>query len=292
MSAILYKPCRAASRVRAARAWALMVAALTPLAAAAHDFWIQPDQFFLAGAADSAATLMLRLDVGHGPERQQSAIAAARIKRFDRLTPDGQVLDIRASVRPEQGAGPQPLPAGQPGMHLLVLESDDQARSYLPAGRFNAYLRDEGLALALSHRIAQRRMDDDGAERYSRVAKALIEVGTPGAGEQRQSTAVLGLPLELVLERSPSLASPDAVLPVRVWYEGRPLAGALVKLTNLAHDAAPVEVRLTGVDGRVNFTMPRRGSCLMTVTWTKPVQRGDGIDFDTVFSSLSFGVPQ
>ncbi len=37
--------------------------------------------------------------------------------------------------------------------------------------------------------------------------------------------------------------------------------------------------------------MPGGGAWLLNVVWTKPVQQADGIDFETVFSSLSFGVP-
>ena len=79
------------------------------------------------------------------------------------------------------------------------------------------------------------------------------------------------------------------VSPVRVFYENRPLAGALVKLTNLKDDATPFEVHLTGEDGRASFAMPTSGAWLLNVIWTKALPRTDEADFETVFSSLSFG---
>jgi hypothetical protein len=35
--------------------------------------------------------------------------------------------------------------------------------------------------------------------------------------------------------------------------------------------------------------MPRSGSWLLNVIWTKPLAASDETDFETVFSSLSFG---
>jgi hypothetical protein len=82
-----------------------------------------------------------------------------------------------------------------------------------------------------------------------------------------------------------------ATLPVVVIYEGRPLAGALVKLTNLEHDATPLELHLTDHAGRATFTMHRSGTWLLNVIWTRPPASSRDSDFETIFSSLSFGFP-
>jgi uncharacterized GH25 family protein len=97
--------------------------------------------------------------------------------------------------------------------------------------------------------------------------------------------------LEIVPEVSPYTQPRPASLPVRVMYEGRPLAGALIKLTNLAHDAAPLETHLTDQVGRATFTMPGTGTWLLNVIWTKVLPSSRETDFETVFSSLSFGFP-
>jgi uncharacterized GH25 family protein len=94
-----------------------------------------------------------------------------------------------------------------------------------------------------------------------------------------------------VPEANPYGVPRSASLPVRVIYAGHPLAGALVKLTDLNNDASPFEVHLTDHDGRANFTMPNAGSWLLNVIWTKVLPGSEETDFDTVFSSLSFGFP-
>jgi uncharacterized GH25 family protein len=261
----------------------LVFASFTALPAGAHDFWIQPDNFLAASGGLASFTLQ----VGHGPDRQRSAIPLRRIRRFAALTPRGQMVDLleTLSLGEENQDGSYRLQSQ--GAHLLFLETDNRAQSHLPALRFNEYLRAEGLVPALKHRADRQLMNEDGSERYSRMAKALIQVGSGG---QDQATKALGLRLEIILDRSPDTEPRSAVLPIHVVYEDRPLAGGLVKLTDLDHDAAPLETQLTDAAGRANFTMPNGGKWLLNVVWTKPVRTSDGIDFETIFSSLSFGV--
>ncbi|HMA52268.1 MAG TPA: DUF4198 domain-containing protein [Magnetospirillaceae bacterium] len=195
--------------------------------------------------------------VGHGPYRQISPIPPSRITRFETIGPAN-------------------------GPHLLVLETDDKAQSHLPAIRFNDYLQSEGLTPALEERQRTGRGNRDGSERYSRRAKALIGAG-PG---DALFTKRFGLTLEIVPERSAS------ALPVQIFYKDQPLAGALVKLTDLDHDEQPFETHRTDQDGRASFTLPAKGSWLLNVIWTEALGPAAETDFATVFSSLSFTFPE
>ena len=252
----------------------------------AHDFWVQPASYWVAPGMDSPFTLQ----VGHGPFRQRSLIPLSRILRFEALGPD----ESRANLRPRLQLGGRvsdgALEFATQGTYVLVLQTDARAYSLLPAIRFNDYLRYEGLTPALDYRQRTHRMTMDGSENYSRQAKALIQVGSP-AGPQPQVTKPVGLVLEIVPEINPYALPRPKRLPVYVLYEGRRLTGALVMLTNLEHDANPVEVHLTDRNGEVEFTMPQSGKWLLNVIWTKVAPRTWDSDFETVFSSLSFGFP-
>jgi uncharacterized GH25 family protein len=92
-----------------------------------------------------------------------------------------------------------------------------------------------------------------------------------------------------VPEANPYALPQPPELPVRILYEGRPLTGALVKLTNLDDDATPFETHLTDRDGRASFAMPNSGAWLVNVIWTKALPQTEETDFETIFSSLSFG---
>jgi len=76
---------------------------------------------------------------------------------------------------------------------------------------------------------------------------------------------------------------------VHVLYHGRPLSGALVKLTNLGHDADPVETYVTDEKGRAVFNAPHCGDWLLNVIWTQVASASSDTDFQTTFSSLNFG---
>jgi uncharacterized GH25 family protein len=74
-------------------------------------------------------------------------------------------------------------------------------------------------------------------------------------------------------------------------FEGQPLAGALVKFTRLENDAEPVATQVTDDAGRARFAMPTEGSWLVNVIWTKVLTASSETDFETTFSSLTFGFP-
>ena len=253
----------------------------------AHDFWVQPSEYWLTPQVVTPITLQ----AGHGPSRQRSPIPLRRITRFEAITPAGTTIDLRNDLHLGGDSKDGEFQFQDPGVYVLVLETDDQAHSRLPASRFNEYLKVEGLTPAVKERQRTHHMDADGIERYSRRAKSIVQVGSPGVGSQAQVTKPLGLLLEIVPERSPYAEPRPAIFPVRVIYEGRPLAGALVKLTNLDHDAAPLEMQLTNDAGQASFTTPRNGAWLLNVVWTKPLLNSPDADFETIFSSLSFGFP-
>jgi uncharacterized GH25 family protein len=252
--------------------------------AAAHDFWLQPSEYWI----DPNTIVAMTLQVGHGPFRQRSPIPAQRITRFQAVGPDGSTTEMTPRLHIGQPDEDGDLRFENAGVYVLVLQTDDRAQTHLPSIRFNDYLKAEGLTPALEQRARLHQTDADASERYSRCAKSLVRVrGSSAAG--RQATAPLGLPLEIVPEVNPYQSPRAASLPIRVLYFGQPLSGALVKLTHLEHDAEPVEVHLTDGEGHAQFMMPESGTWLLNVIWTKVSGPSDETDFETVFSSLSFG---
>jgi uncharacterized GH25 family protein len=253
--------------------------------ALAHDFWLQPAEFWTTPNVVTTMTLQ----VGHGPYRQRSPIPASRIIRFEAVVPGGAAVDLHERLKLGGANEDADFRLAIPGTHILVLQTDDRAQTHLPSIRFNDYLNVEGLTPALEQRARLHRMDADGSERYSRCAKSIVQVGRPDAGARDRVTQPVGLPLEIVPEASPYAVPRPATLPVHVIFAGHPLAGALVKLTDLKNDAAPFEMHVTDREGRAVFSMPGSGTWLLNVIWTRALPRSAETDFETVFSSLSFG---
>ena len=170
---------------------------------------------------------------------------------------------------------------------MIVLETT-RAQSTLPSIRFNDYIKVEGMTPAIEQRARLRQGDRDGREQYSRRAKALVQVGDLTA-DQAHVTRPVGLTLEIVPQKSPYALTPGEMLPVQILYEGKPLAAATVKLNNLDFDMKPFATHLTDAAGRTAFDVPRRGKWQLNVIWTKPLANNPAADFDTTFSSLTFG---
>ena len=265
------------------KAMAATAAIAMAIPAAAHDFWLQPRGYRFAAPAAVPFSIL----VGHGAARQPWAVDSDRVLIFRSYGPDG-VRDHRGDIAQQEHGGAGVLRLAKPGSYVAVFQSSP-AESDLPALRFNDYLAEEGLTPAIEARKAAGTTGRDGRELYSRRAKTLIRVGDAPPATRSYVTRKLGLLLELVPEKDPYALAPGEALPVRVFYRNQPLAGALVKLTNLEFDAKPLSVQRSDAQGRVSFAVPRTGSWLVNVIWTAPVKGNPRADFVTTFSSLSFG---
>ncbi len=249
--------------------------------ALAHDFWIQPLRF----QVEPGTALPVTFQVGHGKFRE-------RWSNNDRITLLGDFFersrrDRRGDLR---SSGPADFVTrfAPAGLHVLGMQTS-YAFSQLPGVRFNDYAKEEGLALILAARERARTTRKPGRERYSRRAKALIQVGRQSASGQTLATKPIGLKLEIVPDRNPYALDSTRMLPVHVLYNGRRLPNATVKLTNLRSDERPVAIAVTNRLGQARFRVPASGEWLLNVVWGEPVRNDPRVDFDTTFSSLTFG---
>lgn len=261
----------------------LIISSLTLLAApvAAHDVWLQPMRFQIAPNAPLGATFL----IGHAEYRDRWSNNDRIIQLNDIYT--GGKLDRRSDLQ-NGGAFDFVSRLTVPGIHVLAMQSN-YAFSELPAIRFNDYAKAEGLALILAARQRSGATQAPGRERYSRRAKSLIQVGPQTAANQQIATRPIGLKLEIVPDRNPYALNASRMLPVHVLYNGERLANATVMLTDVGHDSKPVSVAITDRAGRANFRIPVSGNWLLNVIWSEPLAGDPKFDFDTTFSSLTFG---
>lgn len=250
----------------------------------AHDFWVQPAQYWV----QPGDVVPVTLQVGDEPSQQRSNIPLRRITRFASIAPTGGSTDRSGDLRLRGPEHDGELRFREQGTHIVILETDNRAQSHLPADRFNAYLLEEGLTPAIEHRQRTGRTGAAGLERYSRRTKAIVQVGPSVSGDTSIARPV-GLSLELVPETNPYARSRPAQLVVRVVHEGQALPGALAKLIDLQRRLVVVEEQRSDANGRVRFAMPDSGAWLVSVTWTQPLPASEGFDFETTFSTLSFG---
>ena len=250
----------------------------------AHDFWIEPSAF----ALETGEVAKLHLRVGEGFDGEPVPRDAARIHGFVAVGPHETKAVLGRDG--EDPAGLVRLDAA--GVWAVGYESRPSTVELDPVA-FERYLREEGLDGAIAERSARGERQQPGRERFARSVKTLLVVG----GTQDDGWArPVGLPLEIIPERSPFRSWRDG-LPVRVLYQGRPLANALVNgvgidFKNCDQRAASgskicdaVSSR-TDPDGRV--VLPSRpGIWLVTAVHIVRATSRDA-DWESTWTSLTF----
>jgi len=261
-----------------------LLAALTARPAAGHDFWLEPSRF--EPAAGELVTVGLRVgepwtDGGAAdPAGEPVARDPQRIESFALVGPAGE-----EPVAGRDGADPAGLlrpPA--PGRYTVVYRSHPTPVT-LDAQRFEAYLAEEGLDGVLAARAARGAGGEPGRERFSRCAKALLRVGESAAAPDRP----VGLRLELIAEADPYALAGGGELPLALLFEGAPLAGSLVEAYG---PGGRRRAARSGVDGRVRFDLDAAGRWLVTAVHMVPAPAASGADWESVWASLAFALPE
>lgn len=260
----------------------LLLAALLPASPGwAHEFWMLPQAFDLA--AGEVATLSLA--VGQDFAGEPVAFSRPLVAGLRHLARDADV-DLRP-LMPATGAAPiLRVRLARTGTHVIALDSNPSAIE-LPAAKFNDYLRLEGLVSVLQARERAGTADTPGREHYRRNVKTLLQAGGSDDTFRRRT----GQRLELVPLADPARLAPAQSLPLQLWFDDRPLAGALVKLW---HGPAPQLLALaqvTDAQGRVSFVLPRPGTWMASVVHMIPAPGARDHDWDSYWGNLTFAVP-
>jgi uncharacterized GH25 family protein len=148
----------------------------------------------------------------------------------------------------------------------------------MPADKFNQYLQEEGL-----DRIP-RQSASPVHEQFSRCAKSLAVAGPADAAH---SDRLLGFTLELLAEKNPYSLRPGEDLPVRLFYENRPIAGTLVVAFNRQNPLQKQSAR-TDAQGRVRFRLAQPGLWLVKAVHMTPAPAPAKTGWASYWASLTF----
>jgi uncharacterized GH25 family protein len=251
--------------------------ALTPRAHA-HDLWIEPSAF----TPQAGRIVGVRLRVGQDFIGDPVARDAALIEEFVAMTSTGAL-----SVPGQDGADPAGLirPTTN-GLVILSYRSHPSA-IVLPADKFNQYLQDEGLDAVIRERARVGLTSQPAHELFARCAKSLIQTGPPTTADVDRA---LGMRLELIAGRNPYTLHAGDSLNVRLLYQERPLAGALVVALNRRDQSATVRLR-TGPDGCVRLPLGAAGPWLVKAVHMIPAPRDSDAEWQSFWASLTFELP-
>jgi len=255
-------------------------AGLTLLCSAlsAHDMWIEPTTFLPA----PGQIVGVRLRVGQDLLGDPLPRVPSLVNQF--------IFEDAAGRKPVIGRdGSDPagyVNAATPGLMVIGYRSNPSPVE-LPAEKFNQYLKEEGLDAVAALRASRKQTGAPAHELFARCAKSLV---LSGSHSKAQSDRALGFTLELVAERNPYAIRNGEDLPVRLTYENRPLAGALVVAMNRLNPAEKQTAR-TDRDGRVHFKLQADGLWLIKAVHMIQAPAGSNAEWASYWASLTFELP-
>jgi uncharacterized GH25 family protein len=254
-----------------------LLALLSAASLSAHDFWIEPSTFHPA----PGQRVVVRLRVGQHFRGDPVPRDPALLRRFSLVGPAGGETPV-PGIPGGEPAGY--ATAAAPGLSLLTYASG-RSSVELDAAKFETYLSEEGLEKISALRARKGQSTERVKEVFSRCAKALLTVG--GAGTGAGFDRVLGLALELVPEKDPTALGAGGELPVRLLWQGKPLAGALVVAMPREQPDARVTAR-TDPAGRARLRLDRPGVWLIKAVQMIPAPPDASADWESFWASLTF----
>lgn len=250
----------------------LMSVVCWPLAAVAHDTWLQASPRLVQ--PDDVVHVGLFLG-NHGNDHRDFKIAS-KVGSLDEVQvevvgPDGRKTDLRPDMADLGYAPKEGFWSGR----------------FVPAA--------EGLHCVGHVRQGVRHgaMGFKGGKTYFLASESLDKPGTLGAA----LPGPLGHPLELVLESHPVLGcGPGKPIAVRLLFKGKPLADQVVSFiprgAALAEGFDPEYERKTDSEGRCSYT-PKEGNLVLVVAHlVKPEEKGEGYEKTAYAATLVIDVPQ
>lgn len=263
----------------------------------AHEFWFAP----IASPQTVGSTVTLRLEVGELFNGDAAGFSIPTTKALRHFSAKAPVEDLKPFLPPKDREAEVELALDTPGTHLLAYDSAP-LRISLEAGRFHAYLHDEGLDFVKTQREQAGTVDQPGRERYRRNIKTLIAVGTePKAMQALDQTYAkhASQRLEITPLHNPLAMVPGEALPVQIVFDDKPLVGALVKAWH-KHDGQLVMIRATtSAQGEVVFNLPYAGDWMVSVVHMIAAENSgdeegheEGVDWDSFWGNLSFHLPE
>ena len=254
-----------------------------PLAADAHEFWIDPVSFQVGEDSIIAANNR----VGQNLKGEIYPYAKSMFAEFS-------VID-EAGKRPVRGRlGDLPalrIKPRQSGLHVAAYRSNPSKTTYKSFDKFESFLDEEGLEWAAEAHRSRGLPDAGFGEAFTRFAKSLIAVGD-GQGTDKR----VGFRFEIVADTNPY--TDDGPLSVQLLFEGEPHADAQIAVFSKSGDGKVTRaVVRTDEDGRV--TIPRSANAMFLLNAVHLVEpskdvlaRYDDVVWHSLWASLTYATPE
>ncbi len=259
-------------------ALALSMLAGISIPAASHEFWMEPDTY----RPDIGQNVNLHHFIGQKFKGQSYPYVPEWFKSFA-ITQDGKRSNITGTMGDDPAAV---LNFEQPGLKILTFHSTPDKLTFKSFKKFKTYLIFEGLEPILTQYEKQLSQQTQFREDYVRCSKTLMQVGDEVTGTDQAT----GMPLELVAQQNPFSLKKGQSLGVQLLKDGKPLAGALIRILTKT-DPEKIKPVRTDNQGRALIALPHTGPYLLNAVAmiNQGLPKKDE-PWQSLWASLSFSI--
>lgn len=247
----------------------------------AHDFWVVPQLFRVP---DGWAVHVAGQTGMNFPE-SLSAIETGRVAEAELVSADRR-MPLEKSFRSGNSLMMEARPDAAGQWWVAVALETRPIR--LSASQFDSYLEHDGIWDVLEERRAGDTSADSVDERYTKYAKALVQVGEDGPEAYGRR---VGHPIELVPLDDPFSLHPGDRFRARLLWRGEPLADHVVFAGRAGAGAGPTSHARTDADGVVEFPVFVPGAWYLKAIHMAEDPDDPEVEYRSNWTTLTFRVP-
>ena len=255
--------------------------------AGAHDLWLVPAQFTIVPRARVA----VMLNTGDTFPNSDGAVKPERIERAALISAESTMPLVTFRAEGNSTVADAMAPRKDGGAIVEVILKPVATKQ--PRASFDEFVKHEGLDAIAAQlaRAPERRVEE--RRTYAKYAKTLLRIGK-GRGAAKLYQKPLGHRLEILVDAGPFSLRPGRKLPVRLLFDGKPLAGARIVMgstdVTTATQSKMPGVR-TDVEGRAQLQLdPSGGAHYVHALHMIPANGRSDVEWESFWATLTFGV--
>ncbi|WP_159466927.1 DUF4198 domain-containing protein [Dyadobacter sp. 3J3] len=245
----------------------------------AHEFWMEPMKFILK----ENEKVLINLMVGEDYQGEDSNGLKYKILKLDHYSGNTST-DIRATVKGDSLSSFDII-FTKPGNHLIAFNNTSKFIG-LESGKFNDYLRSEGLDEILKLRLQKGDTLKPGRELYQRCVKTLVQVG----GKNDQTFAInTGMKLEIIPKTNPYAVTENTPVTFKIMFLQKPVKNGLVLAWHVQNGKATHQKLRSNAAGEVTFPISRTGKWMISTVHMTAHANSTEADWQSYWGSYTFG---
>ncbi len=242
-----------------------------------HDLWLIPHPKITLGKVSH-----IQANSGMDFPVSESAPDTSLFTKRVLVSPDGKELILDADGK-EGTSGLMKFTPEKEGIYIGAVTTRKRIIT-LSAERFNAYLVSDGMPHIYLERVKEKTLDKEGVEQYSKSPKVLFRVGNGKTGDPCKE---IGLPLEIIPTKNPFTLKVGDTLPVKVLFQGKPLANAPLGWDHPGDGEPPSGTVRTNEKGEALIPLAKTGLMTIRLTHMTRPKKADH-EWESFWTTLSF----